>query len=407
MNKTMPRLIKLFVLILSATLVFSGISYAKYDDKSTPSISTVLNVALYPYVPNPDQFKDVVSRKWKSVEPDVSLHFVDWDCYSDDPDSTTDVFVFDTIYLTHFAQKGYLMPFTINEIENHSDIWSFALDGCMNNGVIYGIPQLLCTNLLFYRKGDTKLKYVHNIDQLNKVLGPNNFDEIPLPPNKGLLIDLSGGTTCVCQYLDTLIDVNSSYTNYSVLPDLNKLNVLAIAEIKKIISMAGKEQSQYVPDPYAPYIRASWFANGSGRAYIGYTESMNSFKDKIGDMDFNMLSWAGGCNVPVLYCDAVGISSGIKDEVREVLAKKLANIITAGNTVEECIRPAKGDKYPQYLLPTRPSVYLRLQNDFPVYRKLYNMIEYKPNLYIFRLGSEVREWISSAKTVISKSLGLI
>src|SRR5215203_2651759 len=68
-------------------------------DNVNPQGPAVLNVALYPYVPRLDQFKTVISAAWAQQMPNVTLNYVDWDVYSQDPPKDLDVFVFDGIFL--------------------------------------------------------------------------------------------------------------------------------------------------------------------------------------------------------------------------------------------------------------------------------------------------------------------
>ncbi|MEN9865146.1 MAG: hypothetical protein RL748_736, partial [Pseudomonadota bacterium] len=68
------------------------------------ALAVSLNVALYPYVPRPQQFQAAVTAAWSRVEPGVTLNFISdeskWDGgYSTDPAADIDVFVFDAMYL--------------------------------------------------------------------------------------------------------------------------------------------------------------------------------------------------------------------------------------------------------------------------------------------------------------------
>ena len=101
--------------ILSLIIVFSCylflLNMAKVSDVAAFSEKDMtLTVAIYPYVPNSDKFKEIILSAWKQKHPDVKLNFVDWDCYSSDPPSTLDVFIFDAIYLSYFQSKGFLEP---------------------------------------------------------------------------------------------------------------------------------------------------------------------------------------------------------------------------------------------------------------------------------------------------------
>lgn len=40
-----------------------------------------ISVAVYPYVPDRALFQRVLTTQWQEIEPDVSLKFVDWNCF--------------------------------------------------------------------------------------------------------------------------------------------------------------------------------------------------------------------------------------------------------------------------------------------------------------------------------------
>ena len=71
------------------------------------------------------------------MHPDVELQFVDWSCYYDDPPDDLDVFVFDSIFLSEFIEKGYLEPFPEDKIPNKEDLVPFAVEGCREGGVLF------------------------------------------------------------------------------------------------------------------------------------------------------------------------------------------------------------------------------------------------------------------------------
>ena len=68
----------------------------------------VLTVGLFRYVPDIKAFETALTAQWKNIEPDVTLRFVDWDCYFEEPKS--DVFVFDGLYAPQYIEKGLLYP---------------------------------------------------------------------------------------------------------------------------------------------------------------------------------------------------------------------------------------------------------------------------------------------------------
>ena len=55
--------------------------YAAQPDET----NTTLNVALYGYVPDTERFEKAVQESWEKAEPNVTLNFVNWDCYEEEP----------------------------------------------------------------------------------------------------------------------------------------------------------------------------------------------------------------------------------------------------------------------------------------------------------------------------------
>lgn len=207
----------LVILCVLLCFVFLLAVYRQKQVRETENLT--LNVALYPIIPDLEKFESDVARSWEAEHPDVELQFVDWSCYSEDPPDDLDVFVFDSIFLSEFIEKGYLKPFPEEKIRNKEDLVPFALEGCREDGVLYAVPQLLCTHFLYTRKGDAELADVGDIVTLYEKIGDRKLQtEIP-EENEGLLIDMSGGTTKVVMYLDAQIDCNNAYTEYTDLSD--------------------------------------------------------------------------------------------------------------------------------------------------------------------------------------------
>lgn len=402
-KKISAALLSLVLGVGALSSIPNGMLQVEASDDETVETQDTLNVALYEYVPDVERFEAAVEEKWAAVHPDISLNFVSWDSYDSDPADSLDVFVFDALFLSHFVEEGYLTPLGISQVQNANDILPFALDGCTIDGNIYAIPQIVCTNLLYSRKNDSGMAGVDTVDKLYNVIGNCTSTGVIPNDNEGLLIDMSGGTTKVCMYLDALIDVNQTYTDYYNLPDVNDLNSTALANLALLQSMAGKEQASYWPDNNDSYIRALWFKEGHGRAYIGYTEAMCSMGDFANDVDFRTISLANNPDIPLFYGDVVGVNSAITDQNKKGLAIELANIVASADTTIAAISPDENNLYPQYLLPARLSVYEYMQDNYPIYGKL-EVIATNPNNKLFKVGPNVRSWIAAAKPVISAYL---
>ena len=97
---------RLFRIILS--LAFSMMTVvtgmASEPGQGTETDKKVLTVGLFRYVPDIKAFETALTAQWKNIEPDVTLRFVDWDCYFEEPKS--DVFVFDGLYAPQYIEKG-------------------------------------------------------------------------------------------------------------------------------------------------------------------------------------------------------------------------------------------------------------------------------------------------------------
>jgi thiamine pyridinylase len=391
------------LLLAIGILFFFGCSTADRMSAASPPVAGahVLKVALYPYVPRKEQFKAAVSSAWRNEEPNVELQFVeDWDCYSNDPRDDLDVFVFDAIFLDHFEAGGFLERIPEKNVSGLADFFGYALEGSKVHGALYGIPQLGCANILFYRREDQALASAKNLSDVTHALGECTYAGEHPPPGIGLLVDLSGGTTTACLYLNALEDIFGQYTPAPPLPpDESKIDPWAIQNLWKVLRLASKPEASY-EDPGLGYERAAWFGRGEGRALVGYTESMSNMGEQArADLAFKLMPLADQTDVSLFYADIVGINTTAAKRGNRELALKLADLMASAEVMVKCIGPTGGYNYPQYLMPVRPSVFKALESSFPLYGKMYRMVnESSPNL--FRISADSRIWLANMKKQI-------
>ena len=389
-------------LLMAGLLIVALLVYLEHSNvPQSPDGEYTLNIALYPYVPRLNQFKETISDHWERHYPDVALNFVDWDCYSEDPPNDLDVFVFDAIFFQYFVSKDYLKPIKISEIDDWADILEYALEGSQISGVYYGIPQFGCTNILYYREGDKALKNAHTLSEVYGALGDCSYTGVRPPPGKGLMVDLSGGTTDSCLYLATVELMACQYTVSPDLPDVNHLNEGAVANLQTLVKMAGKEQAGYEAKSYE---RALWFGEGSGRATIGFTESMSVMeKECLDSIEFKLMPFTDNqCDFSLFYIDIIGINSTITDPERMDFALKLANLVGSSEVMTDSLKAQEYDN-PQYLLPVRKSVFVNLQKDYPLYKRIYELL-LKSNPKTFHIGPSSREWLNQNKDGIKEQI---
>lgn len=402
----MKRVTTVFLAIVLMVCVLAGCASGEANPSSTPTptqdAATTLIVALYGQVPDVERFENAVQSEWSKVEPNIALTFVSWDCYESDPTEDLDVIVFDGLYLQHYIKEGFLLPIPDEAISDKGDLLDFAIDGCTVDGAVYAIPQIICTNLLFYRNGDADVANAHTVDALYSIVGDRKTTELIPENNEGLLIDMSSGTSNVCLYLDALIDHTQEYTDYKQLPDPNDWNEEVIARMKMLQKMAGKESASYWPDDNDAYIRAKWFQEGNGRTYIGFTEAMSNMGNYVNEIGFKLLSYCEHSNIPLFYGDLVGVNSSVSADKKDA-AIKLTDLIAASDTMVSAISPDVNNAYPQYLLPARKSVYDRLGSTFPVYAQL-KVTATNPQNKLFLLGDHANSWLEDAKGKLKEIL---
>lgn len=357
-----------------------------------------LNVALFPYVPDSERFKTAIQDEWTKSHQGVSLNFMEWDCYeSKEVPDHLDVVTFDGIYLTEYAKNGELLALGADQLDEWTDVLPFVRDGIKVDDKIYGVPQMICANLFFYRPEDLEVASANNIGELYGVLRDNvSTAEIP-ENNKGLLVDMSSGTGNICFYLDAILDVKAFYSDFSAMPDLNNMDEAAIDSLNRLVLMAGRKQAYF--ETQGAYDRAGWFGVGKGRSYIGYSESMAEMGEYVSKVRVKTMSLADREDIPLFYADLVAANSSLVDNPQKrELALELINIMTDSEVMSRIIG-GTGEEKCQYILPAKKNCYTVLSERYPVYSQLKEVTGKSGN-HIFRMGTGAHDYIVEAKKIL-------
>ncbi|MBR2699559.1 MAG: thiamine pyridinylase [Clostridia bacterium] len=373
------------VIIVFTVILYLSICFVAFADKEAHDAAEqeALNVSLYKVLPDYDSFEETVEACWSEIHPEAGLNFVDWDCYSGKVPEDLDVFVFDTTSLDAFAQKGYLLALSAEDIQDYDDLIPSFVEGCRVDGEIYAVPQILCTDLLYTRKDDDDLKNVQNIDDLYGALG-----------NSGLLLDKQSPIIQVAMYLQALVDETQRYTDHYPPIEEGTLSPEAISSLERISDMH-QTDSEGLPEDGEWYYYARRFSEDMGRAYIGYSESMDVMGDNASDMDFRLFSMTDGKDIPVFYVDAAAVNAKISDD-KKSLALDFLNMITGKDMM---VRASVNGGDPRYLLATRYSIYDALAPDYPIYAELKKVASV-PNACVFRIKPDGDAYLEeSAKHV--------
>ncbi len=357
-----------------------------------------LTVALYPWVPRLEQFKTAIRQQWAQVEPGIALDFIPtalWDGgYNDNPPADADVYVFDGMFFEYFRSQGWLEPMAASEIQNLNDFIDYAIAGVEVGNQYYAIPLLGCANILFYLKSDTALANATTLSEIDNTLSQCTYtSEIP-PDRRALMVDLAGGTSNATMYLDTEHAITGVYP-LPLPQNQSQIDPNAMANVKLLLKMASYWNG--TTDLDDQYGRAAWFNEGYGRAYVGFTESMSEMSANMrSQVAFKVMPLANEDNRPLFYADVIGVNPTTQNRD---LAIKLANVMAASDTVVASIGSDNTNAYPQYLMATRPSIFVTLGQQFPIYNDMFALTLTNP--IMFGLDDTARTWLDQMKNTIT------
>ncbi|WP_346283244.1 mannan-binding protein [Bradyrhizobium sp. BRP22] len=99
-------------------------------------------------------------------------------------------------------------------------------------------------------------------------------------------------------------------------------------------------------------------------------------------------------NRPLFYVDAVGVNTTTVERGTRDLAVRLANVITATDTVVASFEAPGPNTNPQYLMSVRHSVFHQLGQRYPLYERMYHLA-LSSNPVAFKLNADARAWVNS------------
>ncbi len=398
----MKLLIK-YTIVLFAIFLFVGCATNEIPQNQVKAKNLSLDVGLYPYVPRLKQFKETIIKQWNKKYPHVKLNFIEsWDGgYNTEP-SNLDVFVFDAFYLDDYIHSGYLEPLKEEEINDFKDLLSYAKEGVQveKSDKYFGIPQIGCGTLLFYRKNDLQLKNSKTLSQITNTLGQCTYDTLIPPKGIGLMMDFSSKTTNGDFYIEATEDIYGKYTTTP--PKAPKQSLLNPWSLNNISLLRQTTSVKHASNKIIN--RPEEFSKGFGRAYVGYSESMSSLDKKTRDeIEFKYLPFSDNNNVHLFYSDIAGINPKVLNKNMKKYAIALLNMLTSTKTFIKATEATKENPVAQYLLPVRHNTFIELSKEYPLYKKLYSLVtSNEPKL--FRTGVGAKKWVNKNKEYITKQI---
>lgn len=374
---------------------------------TTSTWAETLKVGLYPYVPRVDQFKEVLEAKWAALDNGIDLEIITdpsvWDGgYNTDP-TGLDVFVFDALFLNKYRAANLLTSLTPADINpaGLDDFVPYAIDGVKNSdGSTYAaIPLLGCTNVLFYKNG-MGVEEADTFDDVKDIVKTCQFTGV-VPgqaPHNGMMLDIAGKTTNATYYVAQQYAMNGTYP----FPTPDSISSDVTDRLRTLMTMSSYENG--TDGDLAAYQRGTWFGEGYGNSFVGFTESMwavatgnnNTLPDNFGFKPLPLWN-SGETTDPVFYADVVGVNTSSSDVANaKVLAALMASkdVVVASST-----GVGQTGGVPQYLLLTLKSAFDELATTYPTYGKMKTMAS-NANIKMFTLSDSLYEWFDANKSTI-------
>ena len=309
-------------------------------------------VTIYYYYdfPDTDLFCALLEKRFRETGHSRPLRFLKWNCYKEEPGRDGDLFIYDSVAMSALADKGYLHQ--LPDVINTDDMFSWIIDKSKVQKKTYGIPIMLCANVLICRRQDDL--------NIRCVMDLHEPAAIPL---RSMLMyyylrafcnfqDQSGKCLEVMLHLTDLMGENT---------DLEKTALSDYDGIRK-------------------------FNEGECRYFLGFTESLRLLKPDDYVVRLANFSDYEEDQMPLFAADYASMGNHVAKEKLLDCLDLLEIMSDADFTYELCT--ANGEL--QYMLPACRSVYPRLAKLDPLYGRLYEMVSQEEN-GVFRYGVKFYE----------------
>ena len=299
-----------------------------------------LTYAVYPYIPDPGYYQEIIERRWSEIEPDIRLVRAEWDCYEDGAPDGIDVIMYDAITRDALIKDAWIQPIDPAAVQEAEDIFSFALDGLTVDGRLYGIPVLLCGNFLIYDVGCTDLARAEHLTDLgneSEILVINSESELNRP-----------------QYLHEVLADTLGEAN----PTADEDSDSRMALIDRLAVDAHKRDDDTQV--------ALAYDSGIGKGYIGFSESIHLLSSRLSQTGIKSISFSDQDDLPRVYVDAVAVNSKVKG-LRYEKCVELMNVIAEADVLSSL---SVQNEAPPYLMLARKAPYKTLAERFPLYADL-------------------------------------
>ena len=301
---------------------------------------SALTYAVFPYVPDPGYYQELIEARWAEMEPEIPLIRAEWNCYRGAAPAGIDVVMFDAVTRDALIGAGWIQPIRPEALRDAGDFFPYALEGFAVDGLLYGVPVFLCGNFLIYDREDPALAAAARITDL--------------AGESGILVANTEDAGIRHQYaIEAAADA---------LGEANPARDDGAEEILALLNRLAVDGHRRDADREV----ALAFDAGIGRGYIGFSESMLLLQNRQDRIAIKQISFSDRENTPRVYADAAAVTSGAEG-LRYLKCLELIGVM-ADAEVLTALSVREGA--PQYLLLARRSPYRRLAARFPLYAQL-------------------------------------
>lgn len=367
-----------------------------------------LKVILYPFVPAKNSLFYAIEQEFEKAHPLIDLQYVDlagnyYDTNKANAITNTeaDVYELDSVFLVDLVKGERLQPLPDRLKPANGQFVSVAEQASQYEGTWYGVPHWVCTNFLFFQKGDS-LQDAGSFADIERTIGSHH------DRGKGLLIDIKGKSTIGELYLDTLIDNFGSLEKSAPYLHKEKINQEAEATLGRAVSLCDRGYCR--DDDYhdTPGFYARRFARNDGRALVGYSERLFYVLDerlnscrKDGEneqecidpkgIDFIELPLSASGSQPFAWVDTFAIAKACRGQCLDDATAFIA-FVTSKEQVKQSLLPA-WHTAPRYLLPAHVALYndKDLLKEAPLYSRMLSSLQRAIPVTGYQLNTNLRE----------------
>lgn len=293
-------------------------------------------IVFYQYFDFSDSsfYCELIERYFRQTGHTRNIDFRIWNCYDGLPGRDGDLYSYDAVTLSSLVDKGYVS--VLPDVINTDNTFDWIMDRILVRKKSYGIPIMLCSNVIICRKKDDK--------RIENIMDLKNNVAIPV---KSLFMNYY--LQAFCNHPD----------NPKYIKDV----------IEHIVMLVGKDNIEN--SRLQDYDGVRKFNEAEVDYFVGFTEAMRLFKKDDYVVRYANLSKNKYDDNLLFMTDLVSLGRNIDaDKINDCL--DLMKLMSATKFIYEL---STEDGKVQYMLPANKKVYPLLAKLDPIYNDFYKMLD--------------------------------